>query len=159
MVYKINCSNIHNIEAEKLDMLITEYKTQKSLHTLSEIITLIRNTETKILYDEKNIVEKICAHIVQNLDADLSAEAVANEFHFSTSYLRHIFKKETGTSVTKFKRNQQLKKAKILLRSTDCKISDIAASCGFENPSYFAEVFVKEVGVSPKDYRNAVKKI
>lgn len=158
-VYKINCSNIHNIEAQKLDTLITEYKTHKSLKILGEIITLIRNTETKILYDEENVVEKICTFIIENLDANVSSEYIAKQFHFSTSYLRHIFKKKTGTSVTKFKRTQQLKKAKLLLRFTDSKIIDIAATCGFENPSYFTEVFVKEVGVSPKDYRNDVTKI
>ena len=109
-VYKINCSNIHNVEAQKLDKLIAEYKENMNLSILSEIISLIRNAETKTIYDEKKVVDKICSYIIQNLESDFYAEDIANEFHFSTSYLRHIFKKETGTSITNFKRAQQLKK-------------------------------------------------
>ena len=152
-VYKINCSNIHNIQAEKLDKLICKYRKTNELSVLSEIITLIRNADTKKLYDEKNTVDKICAYVIENLEKNYGADDIVKEFHFSKSYLRHIFRKETGTTITTFRRSQQLKKAKLLLMATDCKITDIASSCGFDNPTYFTEIFTKEVGMSPKEYR------
>lgn len=152
-VYNINCSNIHNIEAKKLDIMIEEYKKRMDLCTLDEIISLVRNAESKCKYSEKNIVDKICDYIIQNLESNLSLENIANEFHFSANYIRHIFKKGTGTTVINFRKAQQLKKAKLLLKTTDCKISAIASSCGFDNSSYFTEVFTKEVGISPKKYR------
>ena len=151
--YKINCTNIHYIEAQKLDDLIAEYKTKKSLDTLCEIITLVRNAESKDKYDENVIVDKICNYIIQNLESNISLEDIAKEFHFSTNYICHIFKRKTGTTVTSFRTTQQLRKAKLLLKNTDSKIIDIAASCGFENSSYFSELFTKEMGISPIDFR------
>ena len=152
-VYNINCSNIHNIEAKKLDIMIEEYKKKMDLYTLDEIITFVRNVESKAKYSEKNIVDKICDYIIQNLESNLSLEDIANEFHFSVNYIRHIFKQRTGTTVINFRKAQQLKKAKLLLKTTVCKISAISSSCGFDNSSYFTEVFTKEVGISPKKYR------
>lgn len=156
-VYNINCSNIHNIEAKKLDLLISEYKKKTDLYTLNDIISLVRNAESKCMYSEKNIVDKICNYIINNLESNLSPEDVAKDFHFSTNYIRHIFKKGTGTTIINFRQAQQLRKAKLLLKTTDCKISDIASACGFDNSSYFTEVFTKEIGVSPQKYRTARK--
>lgn len=59
-------------------------------------------------------------------------------------------------TVGDFKMAQKLKKAKLLLNTSNHKIIDIASACGFENASYFTETFAKEVGVSPKDYRDTV---
>jgi len=156
-VYGINCLNIHNVEAQKLDLLIAEYKKKTNLCTLDEIITLIRNAESKCTYNKRSVVDSICAYIIQNLESGISLEDISRKFHFSANYIRHIFKKETGTTIINFRRSQQMKKAKLLLKTTDFKISDIALSCGFDNSSYFTEIFTNEVGASPKNYRIAVK--
>ncbi len=155
-VYKINCSNIHNIEAKKLDLLISDYKKKRDLYTLDEIISLVRNAESKCKHNEKNIVDKICDYIIQNLESNLSTEDIASKFHFSTNYIRYVFKKGTGTTIINFRTAQQLKKAKLLLKTTDYKISEIASSCGFDNSSYFTEVFTKEIGISPQKYRMTI---
>ena len=42
-----------------------------------------------------------------------------------------------------------------MLRMSDKKIIDIAAICGYENPSCFTEMFIKEVGISPSAYRKS----
>ncbi|MBP3704255.1 MAG: AraC family transcriptional regulator [Clostridia bacterium] len=39
------------------------------------------------------------------------------------------------------------------MRMSDDRITDISAACGFENPSYFTEVFMRETGFSPTDFR------
>lgn len=155
--YEINCCNIHNLQAETFDALIEEYKHGKELSVLNQIITLVRSAQSESQYSEKSIVDEVCRYIIDNLEADCSTESLAKQFHFSTNYLRHIFKKQTGTTVLAFKTAQIIKKAKLLLRMSDDKITDIAAACGFDNSSYFTEVFLKEVGVSPKEYRQNSK--
>lgn len=153
-VYQINCANIHNIEAENLDRLIDAYKVSKDLAILSEIVTLVRQAHRESEYSEKNIVDEICRYIIDNFECDCSVEQIAKKFHYSAHYIRHIFKKQTGMSIMEFKTAQIVKKAKILLKISNDKIADIAGACSFENPSYFTEVFTKETGMSPKDYRN-----
>jgi len=152
--YNINCSNIHNIEAETLDNLIEAYKRSNDLTVLNKIVSFVRSAYGESEYSEKNIIDEICRYIINNLECDCNTEEIAKKFHFSSHYIRHIFKKQTGTSITDFKTAQIIKKAKILLKTSNDKITEIAVACGFENPSYFTEVFTKEVGISPKDYRN-----
>lgn len=152
--YQINCTNIHNIEAVKLDKLIDEYKAKRELSVLSEIISMVRSAQSETLYSEKNIVDEICRYIMNTSEKACTTEEIANHFHYSSHYIRHIFKKVTGTSIKEFHTAQIIKKAKLLLRMSNDKITDIADACGFESPSYFTEIFTKEVGASPKDYRN-----
>ena len=151
--YHMNCSNIHNIQAETLDRLIETYKTSNDLAILNEMIHLVRSAHSEGVFSEKSIVADICRYITDNPECDCNVINIANLFHYSSHYIRHIFKKQTGTSIKEFQTAQIIKKAKLLLRMCDEKITDIAASCGFDNPSYFTEVFTKEVGVSPTDYR------
>lgn len=121
---------------------------------LNQIVSIVRSSYGETYRSEKNIVKEICRYVINNLELDCSIDSIAREFHFSTHYIRHIFKKQTGTSLKEFKTSQIIKKAKLLLRTSNYKIIDIAAACGFESHSYFTEIFTKEAGISPKDYRN-----
>jgi len=78
--------------------------------------------------------------------------------HYSSHYIKHIFKEKTGISIIDFNNSQRIKKAKILLRSENCKITDVASACGFDSHSYFTEVFIKTTGMSPSNYRNLTQK-
>jgi len=151
--YGINCSNIHNLEAETLDRLIERYRKSRDLAALSEIITLVRSAQSEGIHSEKTIVDDICRWIVEHLEQNCSVESLAKDFHFSAHYLRHIFKTQTGVSVCEFRTAHKIKKAKLLLRMDDSRITDIAAACGFENPSYFTEVFLKHTGMTPSEFR------
>lgn len=153
--YRINCSNLHHIQAEELDRQIERYIHDADLEALDQIIAIVRSAHGQSEYTEKGIVDEICRYVVEHPECDCSTESIARRFHFSTHYLRHIFKKQTGTSISGFKTAQIMKKAKLLLRMGDHKITDIAAACGFDSPSYFTEVFLKEVGISPTEYRKA----
>jgi AraC-like DNA-binding protein len=44
-----------------------------------------------------------------------------------------------------------------LLRETDERISDIGLSVGFDDPAHFGRMFRRVAGLSPREYRNAVK--
>jgi len=46
-----------------------------------------------------------------------------------------------------------LLEAKRLLRETKRSVVEIALDVGYFNPSHFAQLFRKETGLSPSDYR------
>ena len=46
-----------------------------------------------------------------------------------------------------------MKKAKEMLRSSDCNINEIADVLGYSDARYFSKTFKKEVGIKPTDYR------
>lgn len=151
--YPVNCSNLHRLEAETLDRLIETYQSNQALSTLNEIITLVRSAHSDTVWSEKSITDMLCRSIMEHPEQPCSAESLAEKFHFSAHYIRHVFKKQTGISVSGFRTAQRIKKAKLLLRMREDRITDIAAACGFENPSYFTEVFLRETGLSPTEFR------
>ena len=151
--YQINCANIHHIEAKQLDRLIQSYQANRDLETLNQIVSLVRSASGKSAYPEKKIADEICRYVADHPEEDCGIENIAEKFHYSAHYLRHIFKKQTGLTLTEFKNAQIIKKAKVLLRTGGHTVTAIAAACGFENSSYFAEFFSKECGISPTDYR------
>lgn len=156
-VYSINCANIHNIDAMTFDELIDAYNKDQSIDTLSNIIALVRSASDVKECSESGIVEEICKYMKENLEENETAEDLARRFNFSVNYLSHIFKVHTGTTILNYRNSQRLIKAKLLLKGCDSKIIDIAASCGFENPSYFTEVFTRETGIPPTEYRKKNK--
>ncbi|MGE9893394.1 helix-turn-helix domain-containing protein, partial [Lachnospiraceae bacterium SGI.240] len=42
---------------------------------------------------------------------------------------------------------------KELLTTSDLSVTQIASSAGFSSQSYFSQIFNKEVGMSPRQYR------
>jgi AraC-like DNA-binding protein len=48
--------------------------------------------------------------------------------------------------------------AKILLRDTTASITEIAMKMGYDNPSKFSEVFKKEFGELPSEFRKTLSK-
>ena len=52
----------------------------------------------------------------------------------------------------------RLEKAAELLRSTDQMVTEVAFSCGFNSASYFAEVFTRNKGCTPTQYRQKSNK-
>ncbi|MBB6730849.1 response regulator transcription factor [Cohnella zeiphila] len=78
---------------------------------------------------------------------------VAAHVHLNPSYFSNLFKKETGTSVTGYIQNLRVRKAKILLKSTDMKIIEISEAVGFNDSNYFTHIFNKMEGLSPKEFR------
>ena len=156
--YNINCTNIHHIKAEELDRLIESYKETGALSTLNEIISLVRRAETESSIDEDEIISQVRSYIVENLEKNESIEQIAKNVFFSSHYLRHLFKKKAGISISDFKNHERIKKARLILMTGTEKISEIATVCGYESAAYFTEVFTKEVGMSPSDWRKMMQK-
>ena len=58
----------------------------------------------------------------------------------------------TGEPPVEFIRRIKLNKAAKLIENKFGNLSEIALEVGFNNPSYFAECFKKQFGVTPSQY-------
>lgn len=99
---------------------------------------------------ECSIVRRyIDAHFKENLSLDqLAALAHVNKY-----YLVHTFTREYGTSPINYLISRRIQESRRLLESTNHSLSQIAHMLGFSSPSYFSQVFRKQAGVSPQEYR------
>ena len=73
----------------------------------------------------------------------------------SPSTLRRLFKEHTGKSPGDFIRDLRMVTAARRLLTSDAGISQIAYEVGYDDPNYFARMFKKTFGVSPREYRSA----
>lgn len=97
-----------------------------------------------------------CIHYIRShYDQPLDREALARKASLSTSYFSIMFKKYTGCSPVQYITRVRLDKAKQMLRESSMAISEVALEVGFRDPLYFTRVFTHQIGVSPKEYRNA----
>ena len=90
----------------------------------------------------------------QQLDLDtLAAAATLSKYHFSNKY-----KALTGYSPIKHFLNMKMEHACHLLDSADLSVKELAAALGYDDPLYFSRLFSKTIGMSPRAYRNSVRK-
>ncbi|MDE6286464.1 MAG: helix-turn-helix domain-containing protein, partial [Muribaculaceae bacterium] len=102
--------------------------------------------------------EKLIEHAVRYVDdhmssPDLSVEDLAAELGMSRVHLYKRLKQITGKTPIEFIRVLRLKRAAQMLRESQLNISEIAYSCGFNNPKYFSRYFREEFGVLPSQYQ------
>ena len=101
----------------------------------------------------QNVIRKTTALIQENLAEKLTLEQAADAVYLSKSYFCRILKEELGCTFTEYVNRIRVETSKKYLEHTLISVSDVAATVGFEDPSYFTRVFRKITGVTPKKYR------
>ena len=106
--------------------------------------------------------ERYISELIKRINACVSGEldikAVAYEIGISPYYLCHLFEKKIGMSVWDFRLERRFAEAKKLLATTDMKILQICAECGFSDLGFFVRKFCENERVSPEEYRNSAKR-
>lgn len=98
-------------------------------------------------------IQKCCDYIELNLNKRIELSDLAAITGYAPYYLSEKFKKETGVPLFLYARNAKIKRAKLLLESTDLSIKEIAEKLAFTTQNYFIKCFREEAGCSPTQYR------
>ncbi|MGB0372837.1 MAG: helix-turn-helix domain-containing protein [Opitutales bacterium] len=86
-------------------------------------------------------------------DSEFSAEFFAEKMHISLRTLHRKMKALTGDTPAKLIWNVRLKKAAVLLRESDLRVTEIAFEVGFSESAHFSRMFKQFFGSSPSEYR------
>lgn len=81
-------------------------------------------------------------------------ETLSDLTGYSSYYLSHKFKQEMGMTLNQYIQKEKLKVAKILLETETTSITEIAENLNFCSQSYFSNLFYKEFGITPTQYRS-----
>lgn len=129
---------------------------EKLIHQAEEVVySLCRPAdETK----EESYSVRVARYVGENyMDPELSVASVAEYLGVSQSYLLRAFKKEgSGCSVSDYIHRRRVNEAKILLKTTDETVGDIAQKVGYGNSLALIRAFKRlEDGKTPTEYRTS----
>ena len=92
-------------------------------------------------------------------DSDYNRDTFAADMGASPSTLYNKLRALTGMNVSNFIRDIRMKEAmRIIQKSPDIRISDLAYKVGFKDPKYFSTCFKKEFGIQPSEYAESLTK-
>lgn len=99
-------------------------------------------------------IEKIISFMKEHIFEDIAVTDMASLIPMSSARFSQYFKRETGLSPADYFRRLKCAKAREMLTSPTGKtITEIAFKLGFSSSQYFANVFKKYTGMTPKQYR------
>lgn len=140
------------------DHYFQSVEASRSLPELTEIATTMQNDFVQRVHKVRSRrlsrpVLDCCDYINMHLEEKLSLRDMAERLKYSEAYLSRKFRQETGLSFKEYIRRQRLEQAKALLKDSALDIRDISDRLHFCSPSYFAEQFKAEFGLSPSQWR------
>ena len=97
------------------------------------------------------------AYIHSHLNQPILVTDVAEHVNLSSEYFTRLFKKETGQNIKDYIIQAKIDAAKDLLARSDIPVSLIAMEMGYDNFSYFTQIFKKICGTTPSDYRKEIR--
>ena len=112
-----------------------------------------KKAQVETLVDQGHLKELEEAIHSRLADSQLTLKDLASQLGFSPSYLSVLIKKKLGLPFQEYLIQERMKKAKLLLLTTDLKIYEIADQVGFEDMNYFSQRFKQVVGVTPRQYK------
>ena len=129
---------------------------------LSELIFLLFShlpasgihTSEKARRDGERI-KQMLRFIQLNFAEEITVADIARSATLSESECLRCFRSTIGVPPIQYVKRYRVQRAAELLTSTDQKIADIGAACGFQDTSYFNRAFRELKGVAPGEYRQA----
>lgn len=118
---------------------------------LCSILTHLFRAQTRSERDV--LVDDMARRLTQDLQSPPTLSELAADFHFSENYLIRIFRDAMGTTPHAYVNAARIRKAKLVLSTSNMTADRVAYECGFADYAHFYRMFYKEVGCSPKDYR------
>lgn len=92
-------------------------------------------------------------NIIAEKNGVTTLSEISNILHVNKYYLCHLFKNETGITLSEYLAEKRYEKCTLLLCETSYSIEKIAELCGFASTSSLTRFFKKKSGICPKDYK------
>lgn len=106
---------------------------------------------------KEEIMAKFILMVSESFRTSRQVSYYAEQLCVSSKHLSAVVKEISGRTAGEWIENFVTVEAKVLLRSTDLTIQEIAARLHFSNQSFFGKYFKHQTGLSPSEYRKREK--
>lgn len=98
------------------------------------------------------LVKRCMAYVDNHFYGTVTLGDLAEAMERNPSYISHVFKSETGKTLTEYLNELRIKRAIQLMDSSNLLLYEIAAMVGFESYRNFINMFKKSTGKIPTQY-------
>jgi AraC-like DNA-binding protein len=129
------------------------------LFKLNDILTNFINRVSATKEKKKKIkIRNMIEYINQNFTRKILSEEVARVAGLSTSRCLHLFKEETGMSLSAYVKKLRVDYGKYLILNTDLNLADCSIEAGFFDQSHFTKTFKQVEKMTPSQFRLKYRK-
>lgn len=132
-----------------------DYRELERLY-LMELLILISRHRIKdaptTLKPTHHIIQDAAKYISENYASELTLQSLSEIYAMSPGHFSKQFKKITGVGLNEYINIARISAAEQMLAKTNMPISAIARECGFNDSNYFAAVFKRLKGITPKKF-------
>lgn len=117
---------------------------------------LTKNVESSLTRTEREnrYVHQALEYIRNNYANGITVGDVAQYVALNRSYLFTLFRRVLDISPQEYLARFRLTRAQEQLILTDASVTNIAVSCGYQDPQVFSKAFKQQFGITPVKYRN-----
>lgn len=95
----------------------------------------------------------VMRYVTEHFDQELTLEGLSSQFYLSRYDLSRRFSQRYGDTLWEYIKRLRLERAKELLRDTNKKVQEITELIGYNDATYFSNLFQKAYGMRPQQYR------
>ena len=140
---------------EEYSREIEKYYTRILFMKLSRRIFLGTSAASASLTEKNYQMTQLRTEITTQPERNMTIDEMAASLNMSRSGFQHLYKKMFGVSVTADIMRGKMKRAKILLSSTNLTVEEISHKCGYSNEYTFMRKFKEQCGKTPTEYRRS----
>ncbi len=108
----------------------------------------------EIISNKGRMANKFLALVQENYKKERFLDFYASQLEITSKHLSRTIKSQTGFTAVEWIERFVILEAKVLLKSTNLNIQQIADELNFPSQSFFGKYFKKYTGMSPKEFRN-----
>jgi len=108
-------------------------------------------------YSKDNFLEKLTQYLEKHYSEKIMLADVANELLLSPSQINNKLKKTYNLTFNHYLNRYRIQKAISLIENTDLPIYEVSLQCGFSEYKYFSAIFLKYVGISPRQLKEYLR--
>jgi len=144
-----------------LALLAEDWGQEMAVHVAKRLIVYIRRDGGQSQYspylavgpDEDSLVAKVLKYVTDHISEALNIEDIADAVGVSRRTFSRAFAKHANVTPSVFVDQVRIDFARKLLEETDVPLKTVAFRCGFNSATQMRMIFLRQLGSSPKDYR------
>lgn len=121
---------------------------------LFQVLDILLRSMEKKEKPERSVILPAVTYMGEHYHEQINLEQYARIVNLSVGRFAHLFTTHIGISPYRYILSLRMDEARELLENTSMGINDISVQVGFNDPGYFSRLFRKNLGCSPKEYRD-----